>query len=348
MTNVQLPPIFTQEEQEQNEVCKQRFFDLVASKQALLVVGAGSSAFVGHATWSKLLEKLEETANSCGDDFSSAENKKRADPLSYAQDIRDYIEITGNLTKYYNLIEKEYSRRDPPCDDFHRSIVTLPFKGILTTNYDRVLEFALAEREPQNAGDNSLIISEKNPRQVSEFFLSLDNHGDYPRRIAHLHGRHDDHDSIILTLNDYKKYYDIAPVEYIPNIKETVQSWSFHRMILWSILATRRVVFIGFSCDDPYFNTMLCYVCRDLWRWEESIHYAIMNINQQKAEDSKVKAAKLLKDYGVCVVFYEDFNDSHFGLKKIVEEMKEKCHLGPGSVWMDEVTKQMIKRVKRR
>jgi hypothetical protein len=346
MTNVHLPPIFTQEEQEQNEICKQRLLDLVASKQALLVVGAGSSAFVEHKTWPKLLEKLEELAISCGDEFVIDGRKRADEPLVYAQNIKDHImHKTDNLDKYHNLIHQEYSPRNPPFNDFHRTLVSLPFKGILTTNYDIVLESALSEKEPQFASDNYFIVKD-NPRKVSEFFLSLDDNISYHRRVAHLHGKYDDSESIVLSLKDYIDCYALKPTERESKLLTTAPSWSLPRKVLWATLATRAVVFIGFGWNDLYLNTTLQFVCNDLWRWKESVHYAVMSIDQQKTNEAKMKAEKLLEDYGVCVVFYENLDNSHLGLIKIVEEMKEKCHLGPASVWMDEATKQMIKRVK--
>ena len=37
----------------------------------------------------------------------------------------------------------------------------------------------------------------------------------------------------------------------------TREVWTLHRKLLWAVLATRRVVFIGFSMEDPYFDNML-------------------------------------------------------------------------------------------
>ena len=54
------------------------------------------------------------------------------------------------------------SQKSPPFDDFHKKLVSLPFRGILTTNYDTVLEAALGDgRATESASDNSLVIDER-------------------------------------------------------------------------------------------------------------------------------------------------------------------------------------------
>jgi hypothetical protein len=97
--------------------------------------------------------------------------------------------------------------------------------------------------------------------------------------------------------------------------------WTLHRKLLWSILATRRVVFVGFSMDDPYFNKMLETVSTDLWVRNKSIHFAIMGISPENIKDSKDKADNLKLKYGVETVFYEVFDGSHHRLYELVDEI---------------------------
>ena len=90
MIRERLAPVFTPEEREQNEARKNELIELVASGEALLVVGAGISARVGYCTWSNLLKELEELACDCDDGFVVDENK-RQNQLQYAQYIKEYI-----------------------------------------------------------------------------------------------------------------------------------------------------------------------------------------------------------------------------------------------------------------
>ncbi len=346
MNENKFPPVFNSEELVQNELRKKELIELVGSKQALLVVGAGSSALIGYSTWPKLLKKLEELACECARDFNVDEIKRENDPLGYADDIKNHIKKnTKGLDKYHKLLQKEFCPRNPGCKDFHKTLVRLPFKGILTTNYDKVLEAALGEINPEFSYDNSLIIKKNTEGRISEFFLSLD-FKEYPRRIAHLHGRFDEPDSIILSSEDYSNFYGFAMSAVEGKLKDDIPKWSLHRKFLWSVLATRRIVFIGFSMNDLYLNTMLDFVCRDLWRWNESIHFAVMSISQIKADETKEKAKKLKRDFGIEVVFYEDIDDSHRGLEQIIAEVDKNYHGQHTSEWLEIANRLMEEKFK--
>ena len=64
------PEIFTPEERKKNEKRKRELIELVASREAVLIVGAGSSVRVGYVDWSRLLKELEDLAINCGEDFA--------------------------------------------------------------------------------------------------------------------------------------------------------------------------------------------------------------------------------------------------------------------------------------
>src|SRR6185369_10458072 len=96
-----LPPIFNSEELDQNESRKRALIELVVSREALSIVGAGSSALVGYATWTQLLMKLETLATECGSGFKVDEQKRNSSYLEYAQEIKDHIGRYGDLNKYH-------------------------------------------------------------------------------------------------------------------------------------------------------------------------------------------------------------------------------------------------------
>ena len=113
-----------------------------------------------------------------------------------------------------------------------------------------------------------------------------------------------------------------------------------------AVLATRRVVFIGFSMKDPYFNKMLETVSADLWRWDKSIHFAIMSISSTSAENSKARADGFRREYGVETVFYEDSDNSHQGLDKIVDDLDEACQIKSQPItdetdWLEQANQRM-------
>ena len=324
---------FTLEEENENNERKHELIELVRSGEAILIVGAGSSRRVGYPGWTGLLTELENLANEYGVGVELDKEKCEVDSLEYlkyAEDVKSYIcNQTGNLEEYYALLEDLFSPKDPPCTDFHRRLVLLPFRGILTTNYDLVLEAALGEIEQASAYDNSLIIDRSSAGRVHEFLMAMNKDKRTTRRIAHLHGKFDSADRIILSVKDYERAYglDLTDEE---NHRENESKLRFK--LLWAVLATRRVVFIGFSMDDPYFNKMLEIVSADLRRWRKSVHFAIMSISpnndkgsKDSVKDSKDKAERLKNRYGVDTVFYEDSDGSHLHLNHIVTEIAEKC-----------------------
>ena len=318
--------IFTPDERNDNLERKRELIDLVVSKEAVLMVGAGSSARVGYVTWDGLMKELEDLAIECGKDFDKDDLKRKEQPLEYAEDIKSHISEknkSSKLKKYHDCLYKLFKRKSPPCDDFHKMLVTLPFRGILTTNYDTVLEAALGEIETEFASDNSLVIDKKSGARVHEFLMSMNNDRRMTKRIAHLHGKFDPACSIILSIEDYQEKYGLSLDEETGEPQSEI-AWTLHRKLLWSVLATRRVVFVGFSMDDPYLKKILEVVAEDLWTWNKSTHYAIMDISYKDAEDSKDKAKMLDSEYGVSTVFYEVLNKSHAKLYELVAEIFEE------------------------
>ncbi len=321
--------LLDEEELKQNENRKKELIDLIASKESLLFLGAGSSALVGYKVWTEIIKDLERLANECGSGFIIDKIKREGFPLSYVEDIKRHIENkTGCLNVYHALLYNEFSPKSPPSVIFHDTLINLPFKGIITTNYDTVLEAALSKKYPNFGHDNSLIIKEESAQRVSEFLLSFD-HSRYQKRVAHLHGRFDEPASIILSHDDYVKKYGFEELNSGGPSKEANRPWSLHRKILWAILATRRVIFVGFSLNDPYFKFMLSLVSNDLWRWDHPIHYAIIGLSSEgdNAQLEKMRAKDLKRQFGIEVVFYEIIERSHRGLENMVNDINMGCKL---------------------
>ena len=320
------PEIFTLEERDENEDRKRELIELVASGEAVLMVGAGSSARIGYVTWEGLLDELENLANKCGANLDQRHKGNPSKYLAYAEDIKSHIRNkTGNLDRYHNLLYELFKSKSPSFDDFHRILVSLPFRGILTTNYDTVLEAALNDKDPTFGHDNALVIGSGPAIRVHEFLMAMNNDKRFPQRIAYLHGKFDIPESIILSIEDYHKVYGLRlPANQVHMNSE----WTLHRKLLWTVLATRRVVFVGFSMEDPYFEEMLKIVSTDLWGWNKSIHFAVMGMSAGDAEDtedSKDKAKRLKDKYGIATVFYEVFEDSHQRLEDLFVEIVGQC-----------------------
>lgn len=315
--------IFTSDEHRANEERKRELIKLVASAEAVLIVGAGSSMRAGYVSLDNLLEKLEDLSQGLCKGFEPNTKKREDDPIAYAEDIKSYIrETTGDLDRYNALMYDLFKAKTASVDDFHKTLVSLPFRGILTTNYDIVLEAALGAVEPEFAIDNSLVVEDQSAGRVDEFLMAMNNDSKVPRRVAHLHGKYDLARSTILSTRDYKRAYgsDTNVNEYKRKDERKLCS-----QLLWAVFATRRVVFIGSSMEDHYLEKMLADVSSALWRWNKSFHFAIMSISPECAKKSKDKADKLKSEYGIDTVFYDNSDGSHLRLQHIVAEMAKSC-----------------------
>lgn len=342
--------ILNLKEQAENEERKRELIKLIRSGEALLIVGAGSSRRVGYLDWPGLLTELEVLASGYGDGFKPDKKKLKDKPLEYAEDIKSYIsKQIGDLSDYYALLEQSFGVKDflPDALHFHKTLVALPFKGILTTNYDVVLEEALKAIGQSSAYENSFIVNKDAAGQVHRFFFTM-NAAD-EQAVAHLHGKYDDPRNIILSNEDYERAYNgfvaskeasgsESSLEFFlssfpffkfrsVNQERRDFGWTLHRKLLWAILATRQVVFLGFSMKDPYFKRMLETVAKDLWRGNKSVHFAIRDISpeQDEAVKAREEAEELKGSCGVETLFYEDTNGRHEGLWDIVDEIAGEC-----------------------
>ena len=349
-------PLFTPTELAQNEKRKTAMVELFVSQEPVLIIGSGCSVQLKYPTWQGLLAKLTDLAHSIaadhGTQFVSVEPHPPQDLLRYADEIKRFINgCDGKLDKYYNLLSAEFGDRD--IDDFHRLLVKLPSRGILTTNYDPSLDVALMQTDRSTVtADRFLVLEDDSTLRVAEFLASLNRDSGVPRRIAHLHGRFDRPKNIILTASDYgDKYHSrfsaaqrqsirdvflngavgpqaVSVEGLIDQLELGVPPWSLHRKLLWSILATRRVVFIGFGLNDPYLGQMLALVTDDLWLWKKDRHFAIMALPDIDRAAAKSDADRFQSKYAVGVVFYENReNQRHEGLNALVEEIGVACRV---------------------
>ena len=316
--------ILTPKEQDENTKRQDELIELVASGEAVLIVGAGSSMRVGYPGWSGLIKELEKLASKLGY-VKPDEGTGEDDLLAYAEDIKSYIyEQKDGPDKYKAWLYKLFESKPIPFDDCHKKLVSLPFRGILTTNYDPVLDLALLETK-REAGEeekqtplidqNSLVIGHDPPPLIRKFLLARNNDPQIPQRIVHLHGMYQYPESIILSSKDYQEAYEQEDSEL-----------TFRRGFLLSVLAGYHLVFVGFSMEDPYFNKMLEIFSKDFWGWDDSTHFAIMSISPESAEDSRTEAEDRKSKYGVATVFYENYDKRHQGLEDIVDEIAKSCH----------------------
>lgn len=319
----------------QNRGCRDDLLSLICSGEAIAFVGAGLSVPLRYPSWRDLLEKLHAQANQIAA-FDPPEPVKR-DVLRYAEAIKRHFEqSTDGIAQYRNTIGREFAPRQyaENYTKTHQRLAKLPFRAIITTNYDICIEQALQACAMHETGrvrpDPGVIIkaSEVDRHIVSRFLRSISEQSKHQEcYVAHLHGRWDDTQNIILTDTDYAMAYDGGSVGRGEGSGRAV---TLHRQLAWSLFATRRMVFIGCSMDDPYIKRLLDTVAKDLWEMDQPIHFAMLPLDKSTVTSLCHQEATFLR-YGLQVAYFDNLNETYCGLDQLLAEALErisKCGAG--------------------
>jgi hypothetical protein len=278
---------------------------------ALALVGAGLSVRAGYPTWASLLQHLqaEAVAVSAGRKARPSEpgqsvkelnlqswpEQAQRDVLWRAQKMRDHI----GERKYRALMRRTFKAR-PKRDECLDIIARLPFCHYLTTNYDGSLGHAL-RRERRQAPLVKTWTIESDALDMMRTFLddSAQVH------LVHLHGRISEIESLVLTDQDYTQLY----LRSDSNVRK-----------LFALFALRRVVFFGFSLDDPDLSAILRQVTGSLG-YSQTRHFAILGI--EKGQNRQVMRERLQRKFGVDAIFYEITPDHRnlVALMRVLERM---------------------------
>ena len=302
-------------------------------RQALLLVGSGSSQFVGYPSWPDLLNQLREEVIPeepfpSGLDFLAKASFVQAH-------LRQYHDSEDRHRQYRQHLEATFRPRPQHnYDDFHRTLAQMPFCGVATTNYDSVLELAIGSVRAENALDvqcHPIDLCIDRPHRVFEFLRGL-SAGDALSSVLHIHGYWEHPEDIVLTSADYTRRYGLRNAHTTHDAgvaaEPTRDLDTLHRKVVWSLLTMRPVVFVGFSLDDPAFLMMLDLVKKDFdLPLRPPPHFALLpsqvgvHQNQQQQDD-----AVYLSRIGVLPVFYQvtiDGNgrETHDALPTLIEEL---------------------------
>jgi hypothetical protein len=265
---------------------------VVRGGAAIALVGAGSSKRVGYPLWGELLAKMAGEILQAHP-HSRDELAAIASGNDAAWQAEEYRRLLGD-DGYAALIRETFGPERAPFDDFHRDLVRVPFRHVFTTNYDAVLESAHVEAFHAPA----IRVEWKQALDVQDLLVRLHDPL-YERRYVYLHGRFNDPEAIVLTERDYTERY-----------ARSADTWPK----LFAVLATARIVSIGFSLSD--FDVMA------LFRGTKASlgpgrprHFAILPASDR--EDSAAARRRLQGKYGIEPVFYP-WTPDHAGLHDLV------------------------------
>lgn len=284
--------------------------DAVADGRVILFAGAGVSRGrvrkrTGESeqylpTWDGLLiELLRHTVANGRMPKDEAATLRTAIKEQKHEFVGEMIRRRMGEADYEQALETIF--RNPELEPTHRHelIVALPFAGVLTTNYDKLLESSYARQRSlpptytfEDAADAAAALSH-------ERFFVFKVHGDIDRK-----------KSIVLTQRDYRDVTHRQPG---------------YRAVLNAIFITKTVLFVGCSMTDPDINLILETVTESL-RGKGPPHYALV-----PEREAKTAEAEYWRDfYGIRLIQYDatkghpeidDFLDS---LRRAVDSRSKK------------------------
>jgi hypothetical protein len=322
-------------------------------RQVLLLVGAGSSRFVDYPLWGDLLDSLRHDVVP-DDPFPAGLD----DLLLRAEFIRTtldaYPDREDRLRQYRTCLQNIFRPKQgrPGHAPFHRTLVRLPFCGIVTTNYDSVVESAVSYSAFEQGADVNchtidLCVADKAPR-VFEFLRGLSASTPIAE-VLHLHGFWDNAATLILTAADYAKRYGIVPpapdagaLAGPPTILDTL-----HRKVLWALLTMRSVVFLGFSLEDPAFQFILDLVKRDFdLAPNPAPHVGLLGAADEEQQE---RDAARLRPLGVMPVFYkitigDDLKPNHDALSALIQDIGAELQIPGVAPRLADISARMMRR----
>jgi len=268
----------------------------IASEESIALVGAGLSIPSGLPSWNMLLNTMEsKLSGAINNQYKNALRKEqdllwRAEEYRRLLDPKTYRELLGKIFQPMMPL----ARSDPAV-----TLIKLPFRHFMTTNYDNILENAhqIANRPLPRT------LNWSRGDDVRQFIFGLRDKT-LPRMILHLHGHFSDLDSIVLSDTDYTERY--------------IRTFDTTRK-LFAIFTTERIVFVGFSLNDPDLMALLREVNASL-RSDEPRHFAIMGLGP--ATNEILERSRLRKRFGVEPVFYDNSKNNHKGLHKLLNQLK--------------------------
>ncbi|KQL33554.1 hypothetical protein AN960_21010 [Bacillus sp. FJAT-25509] len=270
---------------------------ILREEGTVLFIGSGISLWSGLPSWSTLLYELADFVKKEGFDPSPVIKEIKNNKLLEAADIAlNYIENDKQLFKQF--IRNVCRAGEASYHEIHKKIVNLGPRCFITTNYDQLLEETLREHRK-----NLHFQPITNRQQVDCASIVQHRAKDY---IFKPHGDLDDTESIILSLKHYKSLYD-------------EKKYTLYTME--KILATRPVVFMGYSLEDPDFIRII-EIIHNNFKGFPSSHYAIL------PDVSKEKQDYYFREFGIRIISYEtttlsNGQKNHSKLLEFIEQLTQ-------------------------
>lgn len=271
---------------------------VVEGGEAVAFVGAGASAEL-YPLWDQFINQLADHAVAVGKaEATDAARWKKPSDLTPQQRVRPIVAKLGEGL-YRNFLRETFKPKQgsdgKPFTPVHAALMTRPFKGFATTNYDPALEFARAALRPGCLSTGTP--TWQDDVEIHRWYTGEVFQDECP--ILWLHGYWQKPESIVLNTGEYAAAYK-------PGLYKRV----FDK--LW---AQDRVVFTGFGFKDPQFTFMVGELLGDV-RDAHAVprHIALLGWPLKDGENIDPDAVReqrdtLEQDYHVRPLFYPVLQD---------------------------------------
>jgi SIR2-like domain/CHAT domain len=261
----------------------------LAAGRCVLFVGAGLSAAARLPTWGQLLDEVLKELESDGDLNAPElrrlwEAKKYLDVADHCADVKP-----GHLRDRLMSLVRGATE---PVPDVHKIIRSLPFAGIVTTNYDKLLERAYWEDE-----ERRLAPKVHTHASTDAFGTLLFDRAFF---IVKAHGDIDEPQTIVLSTKSYRELIHANPA---------------FNAFFSAVLLNFSILFVGYSLNDPDFRLLMERQITD-FQGTTPIRYALMG------GVGTVEAQILQRNAGIQVIHYPA--GEHSEVLTFFQQLREK------------------------
>ena len=262
------------------------------SGRCVAVIGAGLSRGAGLPDWAGALRSVLAWADRKGhqirdrDQIEQMLGDKATDLLMIAAELSDQL----GPTRYRQALNAVFRPPGVRPTEAHVNLVSVPFAGIITTNYDKLIETAYAAQ----GSSPPLVCTHAQPPELSAIMAA---EGSF---ILKAHGDIDQIETVILGRKDYQ---------------ELLMNEAYSRCL--SLLCSQYTwLFLGFSLTDPDFRLTLDS-CRAAFSGHTVNHYALM----PESEAGPIHKRRFEKDYGITILTYKPSTHLHPEVAQFVKDI---------------------------
>lgn len=200
--------------------------------RCVLFAGSGLSAWAGLPTWGRLLGALcAEVSQLRPDSPEAAELESLLAEKRYLE-VAEYCQQKLGEFRFAERLREELRAASEEVPKPHRILVDLPFAGIITTNYDPLLERSFARcGKPMPR-----VLTHQDRRSLGSLLFGRG------RYVLKAHGDLDREGTLVLTAREYRELIHTNPA---------------FAQVFSAILLTHAVLFVGYSLSDPDFQLLL-------------------------------------------------------------------------------------------